>query len=911
MWLKLIIGVVAFRVMCSLVNASSNSTEPNIPSLPFCPNKNGSGVILVSTLDGKLSALNSSGQLKWEIETGPGPLLISNIHKLELTNNGEWIRIIPSLAGTLYKFDGNTIDPISISAEALLRSSFRYSDDLVIAGGLEVRTYGVGFNSGKMLYECNQSKCSTHEKEEMDDVLIIERTTQTIRAVEPRTGYERWNFSVGLHNIKLPQVSCIDPKLFNPNITAVVPEGLLSVSLEKNGLTEKWQYRFNAPIVRVWNWNGMELNEVNLFLSKNAPQLVTPTSLLPSIYIGIHKKQLYIYESLEMQSILKSHTGTELIEAESTSLTKIPWKPISASNEITEDDSTALSVLHNSEYVNGNGYYLYTEQALKEKDSQHCEKNHSNVIDTVDVEEEAIYTGFLYYLSTYLRYYKEFVLMVFTILIVSYKVWTKNHPKHKEIIIIEKPVEARITTRPDRQISDKSEGFTSRFQEDYDTIQCLGKGGFGVVFEVKQKYDDCHYAIKRITLPNEETSRDRVMREVKALAKLDHKNIVRYFSCWLEHPPLGWEEEHDKNYLELSMSGNFTASGITKSTAVKRTKSHSICIPLCSNDEPSFDSESDHDETGYSDDDDDDSFVVFENDEDESNQTESTAICCKDELPLVPFKQNTTSKYVGENDEIKSFGSEAVSLSEHLQKKINWKRPERKHYSWDLSQTNLMQVISPTPPTYLYIQMQLCQKESLKEWLHSHYNRDYSEMLKIFSQIIDAVEYVHLRKLIHRDLKPSNIFFSLDGQIKVGDFGLVKDVEGTIDKEFTRRNQSASYRGHTREVGTQLYMSPEQFKGKLYDYKVDIYSLGIILFELLVPFKTDMERIKTLTDLKGQKYPEGFQNKFPSEFSLLQEMLNENPSKRLTTIGIKARKPFSKNYEYSPEEDYNLKSFHM
>lgn len=40
------------------------------------------------------------------------------------------------------------------------------------------------------------------------------------------------------------------------------------------------------------------------------------------------------------------------------------------------------------------------------------------------------------------------------------------------------------------------------------------------------------------------------MREVKALAKLDHKNIIRYFSSWVEHPPLGWEQEHDKNWIE-------------------------------------------------------------------------------------------------------------------------------------------------------------------------------------------------------------------------------------------------------------------------------------------------------------------------------------------------------------------------
>lgn len=64
-------------------------------------------------------------------------------------------------------------------------------------------------------------------------------------------------------------------------------------------------------------------------------------------------------------------------------------------------------------------------------------------------------------------------------------------------------------------------------------------------------------------------------------------------------------------------------------------------------------------------------------------------------------------------------------------------------------------------------------------------------------------------------------------------------------------------------------MSPEQSKGRIYDYKVDIYSLGIILFELLVPFSTDMERIKTLTDIKAQKFPDGFAEKYPAEVSIM------------------------------------------
>lgn len=84
-----------------------------------------------------------------------------------------------------------------------------------------------------------------------------------------------------------------------------------------------------------------------------------------------------------------------------------------------------------------------------------------------------------------------------------FKFWNKRAVKSHEIIIVEKPVEAEIS-KPERQLSEKStEGFNSRFLEDFKLIQCLGKGGFGIVFQVKHKHDDCDYAIKRITLPNE------------------------------------------------------------------------------------------------------------------------------------------------------------------------------------------------------------------------------------------------------------------------------------------------------------------------------------------------------------------------------------------------------------------------
>lgn len=63
-------------------------------------------------------------------------------------------------------------------------------------------------------------------------------------------------------------------------------------------------------------------------------------------------------------------------------------------------------------------------------------------------------------------------------------------------------------------------------------------------------------------------------------------------------------------------------------------------------------------------------------------------------------------------------------------------------------------------------------------------------------------------------------------------------------------------------------MSPEQLKGRQYSYKVDIYSLGLILFELLMVFSTEMERIETIKMLRSSRFPDGFKENFENEVSL-------------------------------------------
>lgn len=109
----------------------------------------------------------------------------------------------------------------------------------------------------------------------------------------------------------------------------------------------------------------------------------------------------------------------------------------------------------------------------------------------------------------------------------------------------------------------------------------------------------------------------------------------------------------------------------------------------------------------------------------------------------------------------------------------------------------------------------------------------------------------------------------MDGQIKIGDFGLVTDMSDNPTAITPCGDETGlpSCSKHTQQVGTHLYMSPEQLRGCQYNYKVDIYSLGLIFFELLVVFGTEMERIETLKSLRSSKFPTAFAASFRAEVS--------------------------------------------
>lgn len=107
------------------------------------------------------------------------------------------------------------------------------------------------------------------------------------------------------------------------------------------------------------------------------------------------------------------------------------------------------------------------------------------------------------------------------------------------------------------------------------------------------------------------------------------------------------------------------------------------------------------------------------------------------------------------------------------------------------------------------------------------------DALGLASRICEALSHMHEHGVIHRDLKPHNIMICFDGTIRVMDFGISK----SIGRRFT-------FTGFTPAMGTPEYMAPEQVKGKRGDERTDIYSLGAVLYEMVVgtvPFLNDHE----------------------------------------------------------------------
>ncbi|ACO63607.1 predicted protein [Micromonas commoda] len=225
----------------------------------------------------------------------------------------------------------------------------------------------------------------------------------------------------------------------------------------------------------------------------------------------------------------------------------------------------------------------------------------------------------------------------------------------------------------------------------------------------------------------------------------------------------------------------------------------------------------------------------------------------------------------------------------------------------------------PVTVAWLHIQMEYCRanlRDVLDREAHLGTEIDDERAWAWGRQILEGLAHIHAQGIVHRDLKPGNIFVDARGQLKIGDFGLAKfggaddgssaaaeaaaiaagaavaarGEAGDDDLELDTDNPEIDVES-TGAVGTYLYTAPEVEAGWVnQSSKVDLYSAGIVFFEMLRRFSTGMERAVELNQLRSarptagqsgsERLPPDFRSKYPQQTTLIAALLAPDPSER-------------------------------
>ncbi|KAJ3417189.1 hypothetical protein HDV05_006395 [Chytridiales sp. JEL 0842] len=371
----------------------------------------------------------------------------------------------------------------------------------------------------------------------------------------------------------------------------------------------------------------------------------------------------------------------------------------------------------------------------------------------------------------------------------------------------------------------------SRYAADFEEVAFLGKGGFGSVVKSRNRIDNRFYAVKKIQVDPNKGSSSKLLREVQTLSRLHHHNIVRYYQAWFEEAQgtnlLTWSDDED------------------------------------SDEESGSSEEGDEDATETEDDED----VITSPSHADWHSSEASK-----SMLSISFARGSgvhlTSSSEDDNDDDGEYDDEDDEKDGPMRLQL------RKSKGCQI----------------LFIQMEFCENNTLQDLIRDGLETD--EAWRLFRQVLEGLAYLHSVGVIHRDLKPSNLFIDSLGNVKIGDFGLAR--RGTQPMEAMsqsiviadRDERAMEEASMTLDIGTPVYVAPELLlKGSTVKYssKVDIYSLGIVFFEMLYPFSTGMHRVKVLVDLRSVNviFPSDFDvKKHENAFQVIKQLLNHTPKDR-------------------------------
>ena len=406
---------------------------------------------------------------------------------------------------------------------------------------------------------------------------------------------------------------------------------------------------------------------------------------------------------------------------------------------------------------------------------------------------------------------------------------------------------------------------TSRWDNDWESISTLGKGGQGVVYKARKIQDQSVYAVK--LLRSERSNQLASLRqEVLLISNLKHPAIVRYYDAWIEG-------EGAEDNTTATTTTTATGTSETSSFDPRAYDSHAAPdtmpngrprsrTPTAVNFADAFTSGLPGTADPYEDED-------------------------KDNLNDLRGPEGPTDEEMG--DGIQFVGSDPED--DDPEKRIPLGPPELSKIPQPVNEP-VAGPISRVEISKLFVQMEYCEKKSINDLLRGSQHIPIPMMWSMFRKILDGLNYMHSKGVVHRDLKPENIFLDHSDEPKIGDFGWATAVLDT---------------SKTHSIGTRPYMAPEvhlPHPGRPTS-KVDMYALGIMLFELNYPCKTRFERLIEIEKLHKPNHtlpPQFQQLEFQVQGKIILELIDHDPDKRPSAAELLEREEIPE-----PVEDAKLR----